>query len=188
MDFGHLLLWFTILIAQGSAANPNLKYFGFAIANVPAEVPFTNVFVSADETALVQAHALGMISLIPSQSLFWESDPTTGVMTYLPNWQSNWNSYKPTFDDWFKRNLTAGFYVVDEVLWHGGSFQDLNNTCNFIRSQYPSAILFYVESISAVYLKKNSQGNATELVQVPPALNWFGSDCYPNFASFSDFK
>eukprot|EP01119_Soliformovum_irregulare_P019603 TRINITY_DN6245_c0_g1_i4.p1 TRINITY_DN6245_c0_g1~~TRINITY_DN6245_c0_g1_i4.p1 ORF type:complete len:116 (-),score=8.64 TRINITY_DN6245_c0_g1_i4:376-723(-) len=111
MDFGYLLLWFTILIAQGSAANPNLKYFGFAIANVPAEVPFTNVFVSADETALVQAHALGMISLIPSQSLFlgkrsnyWGDDLSPQLAIELELLQTNGTNSKQLID----RSLMIG--------------------------------------------------------------------------------
>jgi hypothetical protein len=177
-----------LLFSLTYASNPNLQWFGFAIVGDPSEVsPWTNLFIGSDEPSLAKAAELKISSLLPVETLFWEKN-SEGRRTLKADWQNQWDSSKPFINGLIAKQHIIGFYLVDEAVWSGVSFSELEAIANFVKNEYPNETLFYVESAVVLVQDKNSFDESVDYPYVPEAFDWFAADAYPNIASIERVK
>lgn len=91
-------------------------------------------------------------------------------------------------DSLIAKQHIIGFYLVDEAVWSGVSFSELETMAYFVKSEYPNETLFYVESAVVLVQDQNSFNEPVDYPYVPAAFDWFGVDAYPNIASIERVK
>ncbi len=198
-----LTIGINLLILQAfcQTAPPHLKYFGFSLVDMlwddPHDTsPITNYIAEVDSFSNIAQ--LGVYSdtdniitrvnlmnsrcvkpIVSLQSIFYRTidtlAPSGDHIALYTNFVARWNFFKATNAAILDSSKIAAFYVVDEPVWNGLSFSELDTVCNLLKNDFPDIPLFFIEAYTVL-----------SNLQIPTTVDWVGFDEYAIFDPYSD--
>ncbi len=175
----------------GGAISPasHLKYFGYFSVDVEHDDPndaevksnFTDEVGSFSNIAHMAAYQAtqdlrSQIDTMnsycmkpfvsPQEVLYRQVDtlaPSGHHYQLLADYQANWATFKAINGASFTPAKVAAFYLMDQPIWNGVSFDALNVVSQMIKADYPDIPVLLIESFAEL-----------TLLQVPPSVDWVG--------------
>lgn len=175
-------------------ATPAARYFGYALVDCGYDDPndsstktnyvtevaaFSNlgqmcVFAPTDNIIerLNLMSRNSMQAMLSVQAIFFAgvADAGTGSglrFTLRPDYATRWASFMQTNKLAQNISKVGAFYVVDEPVWNGVSFQDLKTASDAIKASFPTVVTAIVEAAPALANLK-----------VPTSIDVIGFDHY----------
>lgn len=185
-----------------SAAPAHLKYFGHFFVDVEVDDPydttnkmnFTDEIASSSNLAQMAAYFAGqdlrarikamndlcVKPFLSLQEVFFDRidavAPSGGKRFVLvSDYQSRWETFKTTNAGSLEAGSIGAFYLVDEPVWNGVTFGDLETIAQMVKRDFSSVPTLIVEA----YLVLDS-------LRVPTSIDWIGFDRYEVFKPSTD--
>ena len=202
ISFSYLLLSLIIGVEKGYAqtAPTHLKYFGFSLVDCglddPNDAPiktnyidevssFSNVmhmcvndYTDTMVSRINASYDSCMKPFISLQNIFYfvadANAPSGSNYNLYPDFIDRWNTFK-IINTAVDVSKIEAFYVFDEPVWNGVTFQELDTVCALLKSDFPTTPLLIVEAYPVV----NS-------IQVPTTIDWIAFDEYGVFDVSTD--
>jgi hypothetical protein len=198
--FSLLLLLNTASVFSQSAP-PHLKHFGYALVDMLWDDPhdtstITNYIAEVDsfsniaqlgvydyaDNIIVRVNLMNskcVKPIVSLQSIFYQTidtlAPSGNHIALFANFIARWNFFKTTNAAILDSAKVAAFYVVDEPVWNGLLFSELDTVCNLLKNDFPNIPLFFVEASTAL-----------SNLQIPTTIDWVGFDEYGIFDPYTD--
>lgn len=198
------LLYILVISSNYTYAQPapaHLKYFGFAFVDCglddPNDVlvknnystdvaPFSNIMHMCakgyTDTVIARIEAcnnLCMKPLISIQDVFYfvadTIAPSGKNYNLYPDFINRWNTFKSINLSVLNASKLEAFYVFDEPVWNGVSFQELDTICTLIKNDFPAIPQLIVEAWPVI-----------NYLQVPTTIDWLAFDEYGVFDVSTD--
>lgn len=116
---------------------------------------------------------------ISVQGIFWSrkdaNGPSGNRFTLLPNYLERWNTFKKTNASVLNGSQVEFFYVSDEPVWNGITYDELNTICNLLKKDCPDIKIMILEAY--VTLKQ---------FKIPKSADFIGFDRYCVFHPSTD--
>lgn len=110
-----------------------------------------------------------------------------------PDYEARIEALKPELEPLLRNGSLLGFFLGDELLFNGLSFVDLQAYSRAMRVAFPTAILYVNEAWPSLVPTMPGAGqfvgtlgaipDAQLLRHVPPELDWWSVDIYPDWFS-----
>ncbi len=177
-----LFLLLTLVYGQG-----HLKYYGFAIVDCGWDDPldsevktnylsevdsFTNVnqlcvFNPDDDIRqrVTDMNDSDVRPILHVQEIFYED--IDGTLYLRSDYQSRWNTFTSTNNSVLFPDSVAAFYLIDEPVHNGLSFEDLQTVSDLVKSDYPAIPTLIIEAWPDV-----------DSLHIPLSIDWCGFDKY----------
>ena len=183
-----------LLFPQVVIGEDHLRYFGYAGIDVGLDDPFddTNKMNYVDEVAsfcnvghitanhpmnlmhdrlqvMLDANMKGILhiqNIIFSIERSYENDSGWQLAMY-DNAQDRWNQFVERNRSCLTENYIACFYLVDEPVWNGLSYVELEDAAEMIKATFPDIPIMVVEAYPTL-----------EFFRIPDAIDWVGFDYY----------
>jgi hypothetical protein len=185
-----------------TAAPAHLKYFGHFFVDVEVDDPhdttnkmnFTDEIASSSNLAQMTAYyasqdlrarvrAMNDLCVKPFLSLqevFFDridaAAPSGGKrFALVSDYQSRWETFKTTNAGSLEAGSIGAFYLVDEPVWNGVTFGDLEAVAQMVKRDFPNVPTLIVEAYPVL-----------DSLRVPTSIDWIGFDRYGVFTPSTD--
>ncbi|MFK8103287.1 MAG: hypothetical protein AB8G15_12205 [Saprospiraceae bacterium] len=171
-----------------------LLYFGFALVDVgwddPSDDPiskinyldevaaFTNIadilVVSPTDQIVDRLEAMDAVQVkayLHLNEIFFEyadTDAPSGANYNLrADFKARWDLFVASNDLQNQKTLIQAFYVGEEPLWNGISFEELKAAADYLKASFPEVPTMLIEAHPIV-----------DQLQIPASIDWVGFDRY----------
>lgn len=185
-----------------SPAPAHLKYFGHYFVDVEVDDPhdttnktnFTDEVASSSNLAQMTAYYasqdlrtriktmndLCVKPFLSLQEVFFDrinaAAPSGGKrFALVSDYQSRWETFKTTNAGSLEAGSVGAFYLVDEPVWNGVTFSDLEVVAQLVKRDFPSVPTLIVEAYPVL-----------DSLRVPTSIDWIGFDRYAVFKPSTD--
>jgi hypothetical protein len=184
-----------------SAAPTHLKYFGHFFVDVEVDDPhdttnkinFTDEIASSSNLAQMTAYyasqdmrarirAMNDLCVKPFLSLqevlfdrVDQAAPSGTRFALVSDYQARWETFKTTNAGSLEAGSIGAFYLVDEPVWNGVTFGDLETVAQLLERDFPSVPTLIVEAYKVL-----------DSLRVPTSIDWIGFDRYEVFKPSTD--
>jgi hypothetical protein len=182
-------------------APAHLKYFGHFFVDVEVDDPhdttnktnftdevasssnlaqMTAYFASQDLRARIRAmNDLCVKPFLSLQEVFFDrvdkAAPSGTRFALVSDYQTRWETFKTTNAGSLEASSIGAFYLVDEPVWNGVTFGDLETIAKMVKRDFPSVPTLIVEAYSVL-----------DSLRVPTSIDWIGFDRYEVFKPSTD--
>ena len=173
-----------------NTAPAHLKYFGYFIVdtewpatstsnNYTSEVAgFTNLNQMAayfpSQNLVSRINSMNQQCSLPFLSLqglfYYEIDnnaPSGHHYVLFSDYRARWDEFKRINGSVLTPSKIGAFYMLDEPVWNGVTFGDLNAVSEMVKGDYPTIPILLVEAYNQIVN-----------MQVPTSVDWLGFDRY----------
>jgi hypothetical protein len=183
------------------AAPAHLKYFGHFFVDVEVDDPhdttnkmnFTDEIASSSNLAQMTAYFAGqdlrariksmndlcVKPFLSLQEVFFDridaAAPSGTRFALVSDYQNRWETFKTTNAGSLEASSIGAFYLVDEPVWNGVTFGDLETIAQLVKSDFPSVPTLIVEAKPVL-----------DSLRVPTSIDWIGFDHYGVFKPSTD--
>lgn len=201
LSFLCLLLCTSSWLNAQTTAPAHLRYYGMAVVDCLWDDPndsqvksnyldevadFSNVaqlcVFDFNDNIVGRTQAMNNLCVQPLlsiQSIFYELvdslAPSGANHDLFPDFINRWNTFKAINASVLDTAHIASFYLVDEPVWNGISFAELDTVCALIKSDFPDIPISFVEAWPVI-----------GQLQVPTTADWIGFDRYLVFDPQND--
>lgn len=103
--------------------------------------------------------------------------PSGTHMALYADYVVRWNKFKTVNKDVLDPDAVASLYVMDEPVWNGVTYDELDSLVRLLKADLPTVPLMVVEAYSVL-----------DKFRVPPAVDYVGFDRYSIFAPRTDAR
>ncbi len=183
------------------SAPAHLQYFGHFFVDVGVDDPhdtinktiFTDEVASSSNLAQMSAYyasedlrarikAMNDLCVKPFLSLqevlFERLDkaaPSGTRFALVADYQTRWQTFKTTNAGSLEAGSIGAFYLMDEPVWNGVTFGDLELVAQMVKRDFPSVPTLIVEAYPVL-----------DSLRVPTSIDWIGFDRYAVFKPSSN--
>jgi hypothetical protein len=115
------------------------------------------------------------------ENIFWYRIPgqktaqDTDRFFFHSDYRARWNTFKATNAAVLDPLKLGCLYLIDEPVWHGVPYSELNSVAQLVKNDFPSIPLMYIEAYTTL-----------DSMRIPPSVDWVGFDQYFTFDPAND--
>ena len=107
-------------------------------------------------------------------AIFWYrvdgNAPSGNRYALYPDWKARWTAFKSKNQAALKTSHVGALYLMDEPLWNGVPFAELDAVSQTLKADYPAIPILMVEDYTML-----------SSLRVPTTVDWIGFDRYSVF-------